>query len=158
MSAAAPASVLPSGWLPEGEVVDVYLRRKGRTWVAEAKQFPITTAGETPDAAVDNALRDLYDYLSREAQSGRSYGDARGTKSSGRLEALVVLLLLLIRSSDREVLRVPLRVVEEREALRETVEILQDDGALDDLRASAEDIVANRLIPLEDVRRELGLA
>lgn len=47
---------------------------------------------------------------------------------------------------------------EEQEALEETLEILQDEGMLDALRESEEDVKAGRLNTLGEVRRELGLA
>ena len=47
---------------------------------------------------------------------------------------------------------------EEQEALEETLEILQDEGMLDALRESEEDVKAGRLNTLDEVRRELGLA
>ena len=46
----------------------------------------------------------------------------------------------------------------EQEALEETLEILQDEGILDALRESEEDVKAGRLTTLREVRRELGLA
>ena len=46
----------------------------------------------------------------------------------------------------------------EQEALEETLEILQDEGTLDALRESEEDVKAGRLTSLREVRRELGLA
>jgi antitoxin YefM len=48
--------------------------------------------------------------------------------------------------------------LEEYEALEETLEILQDDEALQALRESAEDARAGRTFSLDEVRRELGLA
>lgn len=47
---------------------------------------------------------------------------------------------------------------EEWEAIEETLDVLQDEGALADLRASEEDVKAGRLFRLDDVRRDLGLA
>jgi antitoxin YefM len=47
---------------------------------------------------------------------------------------------------------------EEWDAIEETLEVLQDEQTLDDLRASAEDVEAGRLFSLNDIRRELGLA
>ena len=47
---------------------------------------------------------------------------------------------------------------EEWEAIEETLDVLQDDQTLADLRESEEDVKAGRLFSLEDVRRELGLA
>jgi len=47
---------------------------------------------------------------------------------------------------------------EEYEALAETLEVLEDDEALDALRESAADVRAGRVYSLDDVRRELGLA
>jgi antitoxin YefM len=46
----------------------------------------------------------------------------------------------------------------EQEVLEETLEILQDEGILDALRESEEDVKAGRLTSLREVRRELGLA
>ncbi len=46
----------------------------------------------------------------------------------------------------------------EQEALEETLEILQNEGILDALRESEEDVKAGRLTSLREVRRELGLA
>lgn len=47
---------------------------------------------------------------------------------------------------------------EEWDAIEETLDVLQDDQTLADLRESARDMKAGRLFSLEDVRRELGLA
>jgi antitoxin YefM len=47
---------------------------------------------------------------------------------------------------------------EEYEALAETLEVLEDEEALEALRESEEDVRAGRLQSLEQVRRELGLA
>jgi prevent-host-death family protein len=47
---------------------------------------------------------------------------------------------------------------EEWEALEETVEILQDEELLAALRESEEDVKADRLFSLDEVKRELGLA
>lgn len=47
---------------------------------------------------------------------------------------------------------------EEWDAIEETLEVLQDEGALADLRKSEEDVKAGRLLSLDEVRRELGLA
>lgn len=46
----------------------------------------------------------------------------------------------------------------EWEAIEETLDVLQDEQALADLRESEEDVKAARLYGLDDVRRELGLA
>ena len=43
-------------------------------------------------------------------------------------------------------------------AIDETLDVLQDEQTLGDLRASAKDVKADRLFGLDDVRRELGLA
>jgi len=47
---------------------------------------------------------------------------------------------------------------EEWEAIEETLDVLQDEQTLADLRASEEDVKAGRLFSLDEVRRELGLA
>lgn len=47
---------------------------------------------------------------------------------------------------------------EEWDAIEETLEILQDEATLGDLRESEQDVNAGRLFSLGDVRRELGLA
>lgn len=47
---------------------------------------------------------------------------------------------------------------DEYEALAETLDVLEDDEALEALRASEEDVRAGRVYPLDEVRRELGLA
>lgn len=47
---------------------------------------------------------------------------------------------------------------DEQEALEETLEILQDEGLLEALRESEDDVEAGRLRTLREVRRELGLA
>ncbi len=46
----------------------------------------------------------------------------------------------------------------EHEVLEETLEILQDEGILEALRESEEDVKGGRLTSLREVRRELGLA
>ena len=46
---------------------------------------------------------------------------------------------------------------EEYEALVETLEILEDEDALEALRESERDVRAGRLYDLDQVRRELGL-
>jgi PHD/YefM family antitoxin component YafN of YafNO toxin-antitoxin module len=46
---------------------------------------------------------------------------------------------------------------EEWGAIDETLDVLRDEEMLDDLRASAKDVKANRLFSLDQVRRELGL-
>lgn len=45
----------------------------------------------------------------------------------------------------------------EYDALEETMEILNDEDLLTALRESEEDVKARRVVPLERVRRELGL-
>jgi antitoxin YefM len=47
---------------------------------------------------------------------------------------------------------------EEWDAIEETLEVLQDGGTLDALRESEEDVKADRLFSLHEVRRELGIA
>jgi antitoxin YefM len=47
---------------------------------------------------------------------------------------------------------------EEYEALAETLEVLEDEEALEALRESEADVRAGRLYSLDEVRRELGLA
>jgi prevent-host-death family protein len=47
---------------------------------------------------------------------------------------------------------------DEYEALAETLEVLEDEGALDALRESEADVRAGRVHSLDQVRRELGLA
>ena len=47
---------------------------------------------------------------------------------------------------------------EEYEALAETLEVLEDDSALEALRDSEADVRAGRVYSLDEVRRELGLA
>lgn len=46
----------------------------------------------------------------------------------------------------------------EYEALMETLEVLEDDEALEALRESEADVRAGRVYSLEEVRREVGLA
>ena len=46
----------------------------------------------------------------------------------------------------------------EYEALAETLEVLEDEEALDALRDSEADVRAGRVYALDQVRRELGLA
>jgi antitoxin YefM len=47
---------------------------------------------------------------------------------------------------------------EEWDAIEETLDVLQDETALADLRQSEKDVKAGRLSSLDEVRRELGLA
>jgi len=47
---------------------------------------------------------------------------------------------------------------EEYEALAETLEVLEDEEALEALRESEADVQAGRVYSLDEVRRELGLA
>ena len=47
---------------------------------------------------------------------------------------------------------------DEYEALEETLEVLEDDEALEALRESEADVRADRVYSLDEVRRELGLA
>jgi antitoxin YefM len=47
---------------------------------------------------------------------------------------------------------------DEYEALAETLEVLEDDEALEALRESEADVRAGRVYSLDEVRRELGLA
>jgi antitoxin YefM len=47
---------------------------------------------------------------------------------------------------------------DEYEALQETLEVLEDEDTLDALRESERDVRAGRLVSLDEVRRELGLA
>jgi antitoxin YefM len=47
---------------------------------------------------------------------------------------------------------------EEWDAIEETLDVLQDEQTLADLRESEEDVVAGRQFSLDEVRRELGLA
>lgn len=46
----------------------------------------------------------------------------------------------------------------EYEALAETLEVLEDEEALEALRESEADVRAGRMYSLDEVRRELGLA
>ena len=46
----------------------------------------------------------------------------------------------------------------ELEAIEETLEVLQDEHLLEALRESEEDVKAGRVTPLDELRRELGLA
>jgi PHD/YefM family antitoxin component YafN of YafNO toxin-antitoxin module len=47
---------------------------------------------------------------------------------------------------------------DEYEALAETLEVLEDEKALEALRESEADVRAGRSYSLDEVRRELGLA
>ena len=47
---------------------------------------------------------------------------------------------------------------EEWDAIEETLDVLQDETTLGDLRQSEKDVKAGRLSSLDEVRRELGLA
>ncbi len=47
---------------------------------------------------------------------------------------------------------------DEWDAIEETLDILQDEPTLEALRESAEDVKADRLFSIDEVRRELGLA
>jgi antitoxin YefM len=47
---------------------------------------------------------------------------------------------------------------EEWDAIEQTLDVLQDDATLADLRESEQDVKAGRLFSLDDVRRDLGLA
>lgn len=47
---------------------------------------------------------------------------------------------------------------EEYEALAETLEVFEDEAALEALRESEADVSAGRVYSLDEVRRELGLA
>lgn len=47
---------------------------------------------------------------------------------------------------------------DEYEVIEETLEVLDDDEALEALRESEEDVRAGRLFSLDEVKRELGLA
>ena len=47
---------------------------------------------------------------------------------------------------------------DEYEALAETLDVLEDDEALEALRESEADVRAGRVYALDEVRRELGLA
>jgi prevent-host-death family protein len=47
--------------------------------------------------------------------------------------------------------------VAEFEALEETLEVLDDEGLMDALRESEEDVRAGRIDTIAEVRRELGL-
>jgi antitoxin YefM len=47
---------------------------------------------------------------------------------------------------------------DEWDAIEETLDVLQDEATLGDLRESEKDVKAGRLFSLDEVRRELGLA
>lgn len=47
---------------------------------------------------------------------------------------------------------------EEWDAIEETLDVLQDEGTLTDLRESENDVKAGLLSSLDEMRRELGLA
>ena len=47
---------------------------------------------------------------------------------------------------------------EEWDAIEETLDVLQDETTLADLRQSEKDVKAGRMSSLDEVRRELGLA
>lgn len=92
---------------------------------------------------------------------------SRGTVSCTRREARAHLAELLDEVEARHEHVVitrngrPAAVVispAEHEALEETLEILQDDDTLSALRESEDDVKAGRLLSLDQVRRELGLA
>ena len=48
--------------------------------------------------------------------------------------------------------------VDEWEAWEETIDILSDPEAIEVLRESEEDVKAGRLVDLDEVKRDLGLA
>jgi PHD/YefM family antitoxin component YafN of YafNO toxin-antitoxin module len=50
------------------------------------------------------------------------------------------------------------RLQEEVESLQETLEIVQDEETMEAFRESVEDIKAGRIIPWEEVKKELGWA
>lgn len=153
-------------WLPDDAVVDIVARRERRApdaWSAEIPAFRITERGESRDDAVGRAREQLLSYFSRAESEGKSYEEAAAArKSLLQTFALLFLLLLAIkaaRDTDTSWWRVPgdMLIVEDWEAARDTIEILQDEEAMAALRESDEDLAAGRVRLYEDVRRDLGL-
>lgn len=70
-------SNLPKGWLPEGAAVRAIARRySAGHWEAVVPEFTVAGVGDSPEAALVNALELLDDYLCLSASDGLSFEDA----------------------------------------------------------------------------------
>lgn len=153
-------------WLPDDAVIDIIARREPRAvgaWSAAIPAFRITERGESRDAAIARARKQLLSYFSDAQEQGKSYEEAVAARKS-LLQAFALLFLLLLaikaaRNRDATWWRVPgdMLIAEDWDAARETIEILQDEETMAALRESDEDLAAGRVRPYEDVRRDLGL-
>ena len=96
-------------------------------------------------------------------------GNGTGTSQKGHRDVIARLSASLEDLFDRTATRVAKAAAarsktivvmseDEYEDFLETVEVLEDEGALSAIREGEEDLAAGRLRPYEDVRRELGLA
>jgi hypothetical protein len=70
---------LPEDWLPETASFSVAAHRDHESglWEAIIPAFSIAGQGESLDAAVQNAVELLFDYLSLSARDGLSYWESR---------------------------------------------------------------------------------
>ncbi len=108
---------------------------------------------EDPDCVDPQVLRFLYTYpVARIIPFTEAR--ARLTELLDDVEARHEHLVITRKGRPAAVVVSP----EEWEAIEETLDVLQDEQTLDDLRASKEDVKAGRLFSLDEVRRELGLA
>jgi hypothetical protein len=77
----APGSVpsqLPSGWVPDDVVVRAWARRNaGYGWETLIPEFSIAGMGGSLDAAIENAVELLDDYLLLCSRDGMSFAEAR---------------------------------------------------------------------------------
>lgn len=153
-------------WLPPDAVVDIVAersRRKPGEWCAEIPAFRISEHGCSRDEAVANARCELVSYFTDAAREGKTYEQALAArKSLLQMFAFVFLMVLVFktaRDKDASWWRVPgeMLVVEDWEAARETIEILEDEATMNALRESDADVAAGRVRPYEDARRDLGL-
>lgn len=157
-------SKLLEGWLPDGVVVDIVTERerRGGGWRAEIPAFRITEAAGSRDEAVASARHAWLSYLTEAASRGETYEQAQAARRSLlQTFSLAFLLVLLVRTVRRDASwwRVPgdMLAIEDWEAERETLAILEDEETMNALRESDEDLRAGRVKPYEDVRRDLGL-
>jgi hypothetical protein len=115
-------SNLPVGWIPEGAVVAAMARRyPDGHWEAVAPEFSIAGMGDSPEAALENALELLDEYLCLVAADGGKFQDAiRAPRGRDFLAMVVETLGLFVRSkfhrphdgdSGSQRYRVPLRAL-----------------------------------------------
>lgn len=89
-TARAVESQLPEGWVPEDVFVRVWARENdGYGWETLIPEFSIAGMGKSVDAALENAIELLDDYLLLCARDGMSFNQARRPLPTREMARLV---------------------------------------------------------------------